>query len=143
MTDDIVDRLDASYEFLRDPLHLEARDEIERLKNQLSHIIEHNNPQIEKANSYFKLLEEELARCNKIIDAYEEEHSELRADNERLRAALHEWDALIEHQYSGSREAMSDMTYAAQRTAHLLYGDEPWPEPRRAALGEASDDAAT
>jgi hypothetical protein len=62
---------------------------------------------------------------------------------ERLRAALHEWDALIEHQYSGSREAMSDMTYAAQRTAHLLYGDEPWPEPRRAALGEASDDAAT
>jgi len=62
---------------------------------------------------------------------------------DRLRAALHEWDALIEHQYSGSREAMSDMTYAAQRTAHLLYGDEPWPEPRRAALGEASDDAAT
>jgi hypothetical protein len=32
MTDDIVDRLDASYEFLRDPLHLEARDEIERLR---------------------------------------------------------------------------------------------------------------
>ena len=64
-------------------------------------------------------------------------------ENEKLRAALHEWDALIEHQYSGSREAMSDMTYAAQRTAHLLYGDEPWPEPRRAALGEASDDAAT
>jgi hypothetical protein len=62
---------------------------------------------------------------------------------DRLRAALHEWDALIEHQYSGSREAMSDMTYAAQRTAHLLYGDEPWPEPRRAALGEASDDAET
>ena len=60
---------------------------------------------------------------------------------ERLRAALHEWDALIEHQYSGSREAMSDMTYAAQRTAHLLYGDEPWPEPRRAALeGEKKDD---
>jgi hypothetical protein len=62
---------------------------------------------------------------------------------ERLLDALHEWDALIRHQYSGSQEAMSDMTYAAQRTAHLLYGDEPWPEPRRAALGEASDDAAT
>jgi hypothetical protein len=61
---------------------------------------------------------------------------------ERLRGALHEWDALIQHQYSGSREAMSDMTYAAQRTAHLLHGDPPWPEPRRAALGEASDDAA-
>jgi hypothetical protein len=70
---------------------------------------------------------------------------EMMDEIERLRAALHEWDALIEHQYSGSREAMSDMTYAAQRTAHLLYGDEhrTWPEPRRAALGEASDDAAT
>jgi len=53
---------------------------------------------------------------------------------ERLRAALQEWDALIRHQYSGSQEAMSDMTYAAQRTAHILYGDDPWPEPRRAAL---------
>jgi hypothetical protein len=68
---------------------------------------------------------------------------EAAAEIERLRDALHEWDALIRHQYSGSQEAMSDMTYAAQRTAHLLHGDEPWPEPRRAALGEASDDAAT
>ena len=58
---------------------------------------------------------------------------------ERLRAALHEWDALIRHQYSGSQEAMSDMTYAAQHTAHLLYGDDPWPEPRRTALGEKTD----
>jgi hypothetical protein len=55
---------------------------------------------------------------------------------ERLRDALHEWDALIRHQYSGSQEAMSDMTYAAQRTAHLLHGKEPWPEPRRACSGE-------
>jgi hypothetical protein len=51
-------------------------------------------------------------------------------DIERLRGALHEWDAIIQHQYSGSREAMSDMTYAAQRTAHLLHGDEPWPQSR-------------
>ena len=55
---------------------------------------------------------------------------------ERLRAALHDWDALIRHQYSGSQEAMSDMTYAAQRTAHLLHGDPPWPEPRHACRGE-------
>jgi chromosome segregation ATPase len=34
--------------------------------------------------------------------------------------ALWEWDDLIKHQYSGSREAMSDMTYAAQHTAALL-----------------------
>ena len=63
---------------------------------------------------------------------------------ERLRAALHEWDALIKHQYSGSREAMSDMTYAAQRTAHLLHGEEPWPmqtrvEKMEAALREIAD----
>ena len=78
MTDDIVERLNSSYAMLGDPLHKEAADEIERLKNQISHIIEHNNPQIENANSYFKSLEEELARCNKIIDDYEEEHSKLR-----------------------------------------------------------------
>jgi hypothetical protein len=36
MTDDIVHRLDASYEFLRDPLHLEARDEIKRLRAVLA-----------------------------------------------------------------------------------------------------------
>jgi chromosome segregation ATPase len=134
MTEDIVARLrawsadESTWDLLK-----EAADEIERLKNQISHIIEHNNPQIENANSHFKFLEDQLARCNKIIDEYEEEHSE-------LRAALHEWDALIRHQYSGSQEAMSDMTYAAQHTAHLLYGDDPWPEPRRTALGEKTDD---
>jgi hypothetical protein len=37
-----------------------------------------------------------------------------------LVEALREWDDLIKHQYSGSREAMSDMTYAAQHTAALL-----------------------
>jgi len=37
-----------------------------------------------------------------------------------LVEALREWDGLIKHQYSGSREAMSDMTYAAQHTAALL-----------------------
>ena len=85
MTDDIVARLrSASTQrkwWPRD--RLDAADEIERLKNQISHIIEHNNPQIENANSYFKLLEDELARCNKIIDDYEEEHI-------RLREALRE-----------------------------------------------------
>lgn len=34
--------------------------------------------------------------------------------------ALREWDALIQHQYTGSRDAMSDMTYIAQHTADLL-----------------------
>lgn len=87
---------------------------------------------------------------------------------EQQRLVLHEWDALIKHQYSGSQQAMSDMTDAAQATAHLLHGKEPYPEPRivvletalrriidyglvslndleRActALGEKTDDAAT
>jgi septal ring factor EnvC (AmiA/AmiB activator) len=99
MTDDIVAQLrlrtDPSQMLMcypprpaPDMLCCEAANRIEQLENQISHIIEHNNPQIEKANSYFKMLEEELARCNKIIDDYEEEHSKLRAEIERLRAAL-------------------------------------------------------
>ena len=59
----------------------------------------------------------------------------LRVENERLREALHQWDALIEYTYNGSREAMSAMTDAAHNTAQILYGDPPWPDPKaRAAL---------
>jgi DNA repair exonuclease SbcCD ATPase subunit len=84
MTDDIVARVRkyADWQglagYFSDDLK-EAVDRIEQLENQISHIIEHNNPQIENANSHFKLLEEELARCNKIMDEYEAEHSKLRA----------------------------------------------------------------
>jgi len=54
---------------------------------------------------------------------------------ERLREALHEWDALIEYTYNGSKEAVSAMTDAAHNTAQILYGDPPWPDPKsRAAL---------
>jgi hypothetical protein len=54
---------------------------------------------------------------------------------ERLREALHQWDALIEYTYNGSREAMSAMTDAAHNTAQILYGDPPWPDPKaRSAL---------
>ncbi len=52
-----------------------------------------------------------------------------------LEAALKNWDALIRHQYTGSCEAMSDMTVCAQETAKLLYGPGPWPiYTARAAL---------
>ena len=44
----------------------------------------------------------------------------LLAEVERLRAALIEWDALIQHQYSGSRDAMTDMQYAIFRTRQIL-----------------------
>ena len=37
-----------------------------------------------------------------------------------LRDALEEFDDLIQHQYNGSREAMSDLTYAAQHGARAL-----------------------
>jgi hypothetical protein len=40
--------------------------------------------------------------------------------NKVLRDALVEFDGLIRHQYSGSREAMSDLTYAAQHAAKAL-----------------------
>ena len=42
------------------------------------------------------------------------------AEIERLREALGLFDDLIKHQYSGSQEAMSDMTYAAQNAARIL-----------------------
>jgi hypothetical protein len=42
------------------------------------------------------------------------------AEIERLREALGLFDDLIEHQYSGSQEAMSDMAYAAQNAARIL-----------------------
>ena len=44
----------------------------------------------------------------------------LEAEVERLREALIEWDALIQHQYSGSRDAMTDMQYAIFRTRQIL-----------------------
>ena len=120
MTDDIVARLrtwsadESTWDLLT-----EAADEIERLKNQISHIIEHNNPQIEQANNYFKLLEEELARCNKIIDDYEEEHS-------RLQAAL--------------RKIADGPLDADKSYASLLH--ELRSEARAALEGEATNDAA-
>jgi|688.fasta_scaffold25162_22 hypothetical protein len=78
----------------------------------------------------------------------------LRARNAALEAALKNWDALIRHQYTGSRWAMSDMYVCAQETAALLYGDRPWPnviaplekqaariEELEAALKDARDKA--
>ena len=64
------------------------------------------------------------------------EISRLREENARLREALKHWDALIRHQYTGSREAMSDMTECAQETAKLLFGNDPWPKiEASAAMG--------
>jgi len=42
------------------------------------------------------------------------------AEVERLREALEEWDALIAHQFHGTRDAMSDMQRAALNTKRIL-----------------------
>jgi hypothetical protein len=63
-----------------------------------------------------------------------------REERDAMRALLLRWDALIEHQYTGSREAMSDMMECAQMTAQTLYGDPPWPNPIEAALKGDGDE---
>jgi hypothetical protein len=72
-------------------------------------------------------LTAKLATCEKYRDAYDkmgrigtEAYRDLEAKLAKAVEALREWDDLIKHQYSGSREAMSDMTYAAKHTAALL-----------------------
>jgi hypothetical protein len=78
-----------------------------------------------------KMLDEQDRKYNRMTNDMIERHSAKLAEclerNALLEArlgkaveALREWDDLIKHQYSGSREAMSDMTYAAQHTAALL-----------------------
>ena len=51
---------------------------------------------------------------------YADRIAALEADNARLREVLQQWDALIKHQYSGSREAMSDMQEAAFATVEAI-----------------------
>ena len=56
---------------------------------------------------------------------------DLEQENERLREALRKWDALIQYQYNGSREAMSALQECAFETDAILKGY---------ALEEKSDD---
>ena len=61
------------------------------------------------------------AQAEEVVKVYTEALlTEARAEIERLREALGMFDDLIKHQYSGSREAMSDMAYAAQNAARVL-----------------------
>jgi hypothetical protein len=91
---------------------------------------------VERCKEYLSLgglFNPELMEHEKVRDLV----IDCRDEIERLREALHEWDALIEYTYNGSREAMSAMTDAAHNTAQILYGDPPWPDPKsRAALKE-------
>jgi len=75
-------------------------------------------------------MDTETSRVAKLLADQAEEIVKLKKKNAELVEALHQWDALIQHQYTGSKQAMSDMTDAAQHTAFLLYGDAPWPKPK-------------
>ena len=70
MIDDIVARLDSSYAFLGDPLHLEAREEIGRLRAEIQEL---------KKNSTIFILERAAAIC---------QNADLREEIEKLRAVL-------------------------------------------------------
>jgi hypothetical protein len=98
--------------------------DLKRERDTLRLVIEAN---IEKHRSRAEAAEAKLATCEKYRGAYAECDGigtqavrDLEAKLAKVVEALWEWDDLIKHQYSGSREAMSDMTYAAQHTAALL-----------------------
>ena len=86
-----------------------AADRIEALTEQL----EAARADAKEAEAYAEeLAGDQVDLCRQLIAA--------EAKLAKVVEALREWDDLIKHQYSGSREAMSDMTYAAQHTAALL-----------------------
>lgn len=88
--------------------------------------------QIAIMDSNFMRLRDDYRHCDDIRQGALQSLLEAEKEIERLLEALHEWDALIYYNYNGSREAMSAMTYAAQNTAAILYGEPPWPPPRSA-----------
>ena len=112
-------------------------EDAEAFKNKLAEI-DRLKDRIEKLEAAL----DEAAFSQTLFDAVVGQRNKATDRIEKLEAALHEWDALIHHQYTGSREAMSDMQYAAQITAALLHGEAPWPETRieklEAALREIS-----
>jgi len=57
------------------------------------------------------------------VEEYEALRAQVAASQARekvLREALVMWDELIKHQYTGTREAMSDMQYASNATVKAL-----------------------
>lgn len=53
-------------------------------------------------------------------EGWDAAHEGTAAVVKKLREALKEWDALIVHQFHGSRDAMSDMQRAALNTKRIL-----------------------
>ena len=106
-------------------------DIVERLRIRI-HTSEDETALTNEAADEIERLQEEHHDVRILNEQYYNENAILIAEIERVREALLMWDALIQHKYNGSRQAMNDMTDAAQHTAQVLYGDPPWPDPKPA-----------
>lgn len=101
---------------------------IAALEAERTSMLETKREQLAAKDARIKELEAKLSKRSYIFDGADnsvrqatcENCDQLRADLGMAVEALNEWDELIKHQYSGSREAMSDMTYAAQHGQELL-----------------------
>ena len=100
---------------VRDPVGMMRRvvAEVEKLRVEVDH-------ERKSHRAYARLCEETENQLEAAIERLIRERDEALAGVERLREVLIEWDALIQHQYSGSRDAMTDMQYAALRTKRIL-----------------------
>ena len=61
-----------------------------------------------------------MTRIEKLKELNNTDVNDLLALVETMLDALIEFDMLIKHDYTGSREAMTDLTYAAQADAKAL-----------------------
>lgn len=62
---------------------------------------------------------------NIVLKYAQKKIDELRAALAETKQVLEEFDVLIKHQYTSTREAMSDLTYAAQHCAAVLKMETP------------------
>lgn len=90
----------------------DMRAEVERLRAEI--------PVAASLKIKAECAEIERNEARAVVWRQAKEITDLRAEVKRMREALIEWDALIKHQFSGSREAMSDMQYAALNTKQIL-----------------------
>ena len=70
--------------------------------------------------TYIRSLHREAVIELRRLSPMEAERDNLLEVNKVLVEALEEYDELIKHNYSGTRQAMSDLTYAAQHGAEAL-----------------------
>jgi len=71
-----------------------------------------------------------MTRIEKLKELNNTDVNDLLALVETMLDALIEFDMLIKHDYTGSREAMTDLTYAAQAGAKALAAYDEFNEVR-------------